>query len=116
MSALPSHRTATSTSELQAALNGRVVTPDDAAYDRARTVFYGGDDRRPAAVVRPADAKEVAQVVLFAREHGLELAVRSGGHSLAGHGVSDGGIVLDLGGMKAWTSTQRSAPPGPRRG
>jgi FAD/FMN-containing dehydrogenase len=55
-----------------------VITPDDAAYDRARTVFYGGDDRRPAAVVR------------FAREHGLELAVRSGGHSLAGHGTTDG--------------------------
>jgi FAD/FMN-containing dehydrogenase len=101
MSALSSYRTTSSTSELQAALRGRVITPDDAAYDRARTVFYGGDDRRPAAVVRPADAAEVATVVRFAREHGLELAVRSGGHSVARHSVTEGGLVLDLGAMKA---------------
>jgi FAD/FMN-containing dehydrogenase len=101
MSALPSHLTATSTAELQAALRGRVITPDDAAYDQARTVFYGGVDRRPAAVVRPTDAKEVAQVVLFAREHGLELAVRSGGHSVARHSVTEGGVVLDLRDMRA---------------
>jgi len=78
-----------------------VITPDDAVYDQARTVFYGGIDRRPAAVVRPTDAKEVAQVVLFAREHGLELAVRSGGHSVARHSVTEGGIVLDLRDMRA---------------
>jgi FAD/FMN-containing dehydrogenase len=101
MSAPPTHLTATSASELQAALRGRVITPDDAVYDQARTVFYGGIDRRPAAVVRPTDAKEVAQVVLFAREHGLELAVRSGGHSVARHSVTDGGIVLDLHDMRA---------------
>jgi hypothetical protein len=101
MSALPSHLIATSTSELQAALRGRVITPDDAEYDRARTVFYAGDDRRPAAVVRPTDAAEVARVVTLAREAGLELAVRSGGHSVARHSVTEGGIVLDLGAMKA---------------
>ncbi|HET6748439.1 MAG TPA: FAD-dependent oxidoreductase, partial [Actinomycetes bacterium] len=101
MSAPLTHLTAASTSELQAALRGRVITPDDAVYDQARTVFYGGIDRRPAAVVRPTDAKEVAQVVLFAREHGLELAVRSGGHSVARHGVTEGGIVLDLRDMRA---------------
>jgi FAD/FMN-containing dehydrogenase len=101
MSALPSYRTITSTSELQAALRGRVITPDDAGYDRARTVFYGGDDRRPAAVVRPADAAEVATVVRFAREHRLELAVRSGGHSVARHSVTEGGIVLDLRDLRA---------------
>jgi FAD/FMN-containing dehydrogenase len=51
--------------------------------------------------VRPADAAEVADVVALARDSGLELAVRSGGHSLAGHSTSDGGVVLDLGGMRA---------------
>jgi FAD/FMN-containing dehydrogenase len=86
---------------LRAALNGRVITPDDAGYDQARTVFYGGFDRRPAAIVRVADASDVARVVELARESGLELAIRSGGHSLAGHSVSDGGIVLDLSAMKA---------------
>ena len=75
---------------------GRVTGPGRAGYDQARTVFYGKYDRRPAAIVRPADAAEVAQVVNLARDGGLELAVRSGGHSSAGHGLSDGGIVLDL--------------------
>src|SRR3970040_707443 len=87
--------------ELRAALNGRVITPDDAGYDEARTVFVGGIDRRPAVIVRPADAADVAHVVSLASETGLELAVRSGGHSVAGHSVSEGGIVLDLGDMRA---------------
>jgi FAD/FMN-containing dehydrogenase len=87
---------------LRAAINGRVIAPDDAAYDQARTVFYGGfDQRRPAVIIRVADAGDVARVVELARDTGLPLAVRSGGHSLAGHSVSDGGIVLDLSAMKA---------------
>ena len=87
--------------ELRAMLNGRVIAPEDAGYDEARTVYYGGIDRRPAVIVRPADASEVSLVVSLARETGVELAVRSGGHSLAGHSVSDGGIVLDLSDMRA---------------
>ncbi|HEU4399268.1 MAG TPA: FAD-binding oxidoreductase [Actinomycetota bacterium] len=78
-----------------------MTAPEDAGYDQARTVFYGGIDRRPAVIVRPADATEVARVVTLARETGLELAVRSGGHSPAGHSVSDGGIVLDLADLRA---------------
>jgi FAD/FMN-containing dehydrogenase len=87
---------AVSIPKLRADLAGQVITPDDAEYDRARTVFYGGLDRRPALVIRPVDADEVAYVVALARETGLELAVRSGGHSTAGHSVTEGGIVLDL--------------------
>ena len=89
-----------SLAELRARLTGRVITPDDAEYDAARTIFYGGFDYRPALIVRAADAADVARVVALARETGLELAVRGGGHSLAGHSVSDGGIVLDLGEMR----------------
>ncbi|MGH2352909.1 MAG: FAD-binding oxidoreductase [Chloroflexota bacterium] len=96
----PSHPTI-SIPPLRAALDGRVIAPDDAEYDEARAVFYGGFDRRPAAIVRAANATDVARVVALARETGLELAVRSGGHSLAGHGVSDGGIVLDLSDLRA---------------
>ncbi len=90
-----------STAHLPNSLRGRVIRPDDPGYDRARTVFSGAIDRRPAVIVRPADAEDVARVIAYARETGSELAVRSGGHSSAGHGVSEGGIVLDLGDMRA---------------
>ncbi len=90
-----------STRQLRAALKGRVIVPGDAEYDQARTIFYGGFDRRPAVIVRPANAADVSYAISLARETGLELAVRSGGHSLAGHSVSDGGIVIDLRDMRA---------------
>jgi FAD/FMN-containing dehydrogenase len=86
--------------KLSSNLVGRVIAPTDAEYDKARTVFYGGIDRRPAVIVRPAEVSQVARVVSAAREGGLELAVRSGGHSIAGHSVSEGGIVLDLADMR----------------
>jgi FAD/FMN-containing dehydrogenase len=90
-----------SISRLREQVRGRVVTPDDPAYDRARTTFYGGFDRRPQVIVQAADAADVARVVAVARDTGLELAIRSGGHSPAGHCVLDGGIVLDLSAMRA---------------
>jgi FAD/FMN-containing dehydrogenase len=86
--------------ELAADLSGQVIAPDDRRYDAARRVFPGAVDRRPAAIARVAHAPDVARAVKFARERGLELAVRGGGHSPAGHGVSDGGIVLDLAGLR----------------
>lgn len=86
---------------LRTILNGYVIIPEDAGYDTARTVYYGGIDRRPAVIVRAADATDVAHSVALARRTGLELAVRSGGHSVAGHSVTDGGIVLDLADMRA---------------
>ena len=78
----------------------RVIAPGDSDYDKARTVFYGGVDRHPAVIIKVADANDVSRVVNLARESGLELAVRSGGHSLVGHSVTEGGIVLDLSNMK----------------
>lgn len=82
-------------------LKGRVIGPDDVDYDQARTPFAGGIDRHPIAIACVADVEDVAYITAFARESGLELAVRSGGHSYAGHSVSDGGIVLDLRDLKA---------------
>ena len=101
MKSFPSETTGISIPDLRAEFDGRVIAPGDVGYDEARTVFPGGIDRRPAVIIRPADAAEVARVVSLARETGLELAVRSGGHSGAGHGVSEGGIVLDLANMRA---------------
>jgi FAD/FMN-containing dehydrogenase len=93
--------TASPMQRLHSELSGAVIAPQDPEYDEARKVFYGSIDRRPAAIARPTDAAEVATVVSLAHDSGLELAVRSGGHSLAGHGVSEGGIVVDLSAMKA---------------
>jgi FAD/FMN-containing dehydrogenase len=105
---LPSTSTTSiSIRELRDAVDGRVIAPGDAGYDQARKVFYGKWDRRPAAVIRPASAAGVARVVRRAAETGLELAVRSGGHSLAGHSASDGGIVLDLSELTALEINRR---------
>jgi FAD/FMN-containing dehydrogenase len=94
-------QTAIQISDLRASLNGNVIGSDDPRYESVRRVFFTGFDRRPAAIVRVGDASEVARVVTLARETGVEIAVRSGGHSLAGHGTSEGGIVLDLSRMDA---------------
>jgi len=111
--------TSISIPKLRADLSGRVIGPDDAEYDQARAVFYGGFDLHPAAIVRVADDVDIARVIALARETGLELAVRSGGHSVIGQGVSEGGIVIDLadlraidvdaGGRTAWAQTGLTA-------
>jgi hypothetical protein len=75
---------------------GRVIVPESPSYDQARAVFYGGIDKRPSAIVRVANVQDVQRVIAAARDGGYELAVRSGGHSIAGHSTTDGGIVLDL--------------------
>ena len=84
----------------EADLRGTIVLPGSPDYDEARLVHAALSDARPALIVRAADAADVARTVLVARESGLELSIRGGGHSLAGHGTNDGGIVLDLGSMK----------------
>ncbi|MBI5230588.1 MAG: FAD-binding oxidoreductase [Coriobacteriales bacterium] len=78
------------------ALKGRIVTPTDADYDELRTVFLGQYDRRPAFIARVASDVDVSRVIDYARTEGLEIAVRSGGHSYAGHSTTDGGVLIDL--------------------
>ncbi len=96
----PSAQIVPSISELRALFNGRVIAPDDPRYEQARAVFYGGIDCHPGAIVRVADAGDVSRLVSVAREAGIELAIRSGGHSNAGYSTTEGGIVLDLSAMK----------------
>ncbi len=85
---------------LRNCLRGQLLRPDDAGYDAARRVFNGMIDRRPALIARCAGAADVVAGVGFAREHGLPLSVRGGGHSVAGTAVCEGGLMLDLAGMK----------------
>lgn len=79
---------------------GQLTGPDDPGYDRARTVYNAMIDRRPALVARCTAPEDVSSVVGFARDHGLPLAVRGGGHHGAGLGVCDDGVVLDLAPLK----------------
>jgi FAD/FMN-containing dehydrogenase len=87
--------------DLADSIDGRVITPDHDAYDEMRQVFLGGVDGHPSAIVRVAQAADVARVLAYARETGIELAVRAGGHSNAGQSTTDGGVVLDLRDMRA---------------
>ena len=87
--------------ELGSGVRGQVICPDDLGYDAVRAVFNGMIDRRPLAVIRPVDASDVVRCIEFTRRHDLPLSVRGGGHSVAGHAVRDGAIMLDLSGMKA---------------
>jgi len=89
-----------SISGLRDSITGRVVTADDTDYDQARTVTLGDVENRPAAIIKVANAADVVRAISVARDTGAELAVRSGGHSGAGHSTTDGGIVIDVSDMK----------------
>ena len=91
-------------------LEGRVLTPPSPDYETARSIWNAMIDRRPALIARCKTAADVAQAVRFAAQHDLVLAVRGGGHNIAGNAVCDGGLMLDLSEMKAvrMDSTKRS--------
>ncbi|TMQ65704.1 MAG: FAD-binding oxidoreductase [Candidatus Eisenbacteria bacterium] len=86
---------------LRAALRGTLCLPGEPGYDVARTLWNAMIDRRPAAIVCATGAADVMRAVGFAREHGLLLAVRGGGHNIAGNAVCDGGLMIDLSPMKS---------------
>src|SRR5436305_14270522 len=82
--------------ELRTVLAGKVITPQDADYDTARIQWNNDIDRRPVAIARCLSPNDVAAALSFAREHGLEVSVRGGGHALSGAGVCGGGVMIDL--------------------
>ena len=81
---------------LQRSIQGDVVRPGDAEYDHLRTVWNAMVDRRPAIIVRCRGPRDVAPAISFARDYGLEISVRGGGHNVAGHAVCEGGLMIDL--------------------
>ena len=93
---MPQSSSTLSISRLRADFDGQVIAPGDSAYDEARRLFMGGFEGRPAVILRPENARAVRSVIALARGSGLPFAVRSGGHSGAGHSTADDGIVLDL--------------------
>src|SRR3984893_11828840 len=86
--------------KFRASLRGQSLRPAEAGYDAARTVPNAMIDRRPAIIARCAGPADVVACVRFAREHDLLVAVRGGGHSVAGKSVCDGGLMIDLSAMK----------------
>jgi len=87
--------------QLSARFTGQLVHPPDPAFDDLRRVHNGLIDRRPALIARCRSAQDVAEIVKFARSAGLEIAIRGGGHNVAGRATCDGGIVIDLSLMKS---------------
>lgn len=88
-------------SALKSGFSGTVIQPGDPTYDATRSVMPGGIDMHPGVIARPQSAADVQRVVAVARDTGVQFAIRSGGHSAAGYSTSEGGLVLDLRGMKA---------------
>jgi FAD/FMN-containing dehydrogenase len=87
--------------ELRSRFRGALLRPAEEGYDEARRIWNGAIDRRPALIARCAGADDVMAAVRFARDRGLRVSVRGGGHAVAGHAVRDGGLMIDLSLMKA---------------
>ena len=88
------------TEELKKQVRGEVLLPQDAGYDEARSVYNAMIDRRPEAIVYCSGTEDARASVRFAREHGLPLSIRGGGHSVAGNAVAEGGVMLHMGRLK----------------
>ena len=91
---------AQSIEQIKAAIRGQLIEPADAAYDAARRVYNGMINKRPKLILRAVDVADVIAGVRYGQENGLLTAIRGGGHSGAGLGMCDGGLVLDLSKMK----------------
>ncbi len=96
--------------ELRRTFRGQLVTPSDDGYDASRQLRNAMVDRHPALIARCLGAAEVASTISVARERGLEIAVRGGGHSIVGHSMIDGAVVIDLSAMRGVRAAVRREP------
>src|ERR1700741_5377681 len=87
--------------DFSANLRGPLLRPGDDSYDQARKVWNGMIDRRPALIPRGPGAADVMAAVRFARDHGLLVSVKGGGHNISGNAVCEGGLMIDLSPMKS---------------
>src|SRR5262245_7072979 len=87
--------------ELSGSFRGQLLLPSSPGYDTARWVWNGAIDRHPACIARCTGVADVVAAVRFARDHDLEIAVRGGGHNVAGTALCDEGVVIDLSAMRA---------------
>ena len=97
--------------ELKGGFKGEILLPSDGAYESARKIWNAMIDKRPAVIARCATTSDVVRGVNFARDNGLLLAVRGGGHNIAGNALCDDGLVIDLSKMKAARVDPASAAP-----
>jgi FAD/FMN-containing dehydrogenase len=86
---------------LRTGFRGDVLLPTDEGYDEARSIWNAMIDKRPSVVTRPLGASDVMAAIAFAREHDLEIAIRGGGHNVAGNAVCDDGLMIDCSAMKS---------------
>ena len=105
---------------MAARFSGRLLLPGDAGYEDARRIHNGLIDKRPGLIARRLGTADVVDAVDFARSRGIEVAIRGGGHNVAGKAVCDGGLMIDLSRMKGIyvdpeQRTVRAAPVGPYR-
>jgi FAD/FMN-containing dehydrogenase len=101
MTAIQTPQAPTAFAELSRSFRGELLLPTTPGYDTARTIWNGAVDRRPAIVARCTGVADVVAAVRSAREHDLEIAIRGGGHNVAGTAMCDDGIVIDLSAMRA---------------
>ena len=97
---MPGATASDSSRPLREALSGQVIAPDDAGYDEIRRIHNGLIDKRPSAIARCLNTADIVAAIDFAKDEGLEISVRSGGHNVAGKAVNEGGLMIDLSLMK----------------
>ncbi|MGB6032489.1 MAG: FAD-dependent oxidoreductase, partial [Bacteroidota bacterium] len=102
-------RTTTDIQSLKRSIQGELLVPGDSGYDEARSMWNGMFDRKPGIIARCKNTSDVVSAVNYARDHGLLLAVKGGGHNSAGNGVCDDGLTIDL-------SLMRNATVDPEKG
>src|SRR5688500_1359264 len=107
-----SHPSDADVQQLRTNFAGRLLRPFDERYEEHRSIWNGAIHRRPALIASCTGAADVLAALRFARDRGLEISVRGGGHAVAGHALCDGGVVIDLSPM----TSVRVDPESPRAG